>query len=59
MKCDSGRAPLRLTDAEMRDLMINTSEKLAKMLTLRDTEPAAYQRFIHRYALNYCRRWNR
>ncbi|MEO0510807.1 MAG: hypothetical protein AAF065_13225 [Verrucomicrobiota bacterium] len=33
----------RITDDEMKALMINASEQLAKLLHLRETDPAAYQ----------------
>ena len=49
----------RITDAEMRKLMINASEHLAKMLALRVTAPDEYRRFIQTYGMMYCRAWNR
>lgn len=49
----------RITDAEMKKLMINASEHLAKMLALRDSEPEAYWRFVQTYGAMYCRSWNR
>jgi hypothetical protein len=49
----------RITDAEMKELMINATEMLAALLALRDAEPDKYRRFIQNYALKYCRFWNR
>jgi hypothetical protein len=49
----------RITDTEMKQLMIEASEKLAKMLNLREEDPEKYQCFIQSYALSYCRLWNR
>lgn len=49
----------RITDAEMKDLMINASEHLAKMLALRDSDPEKYRRFVQAYGMRYCRAWNR
>ena len=45
-------------DPEMKQLMIEASEKLANMLILRDKDPARYKKFVQRYALTYCRFWN-
>jgi hypothetical protein len=49
----------RITDDEMKELMINAAEMLAALLALRDSDPAKYRRFIQDYALKYCRRWDR
>lgn len=49
----------RITDAEMKKLMINASEHLAKMLALRDSDPEKYRRFVQTYGMRYCRSWNR
>lgn len=49
----------RLTDAEMKHLMINASEKLAQLLALRDTEPEHYRQFVQSFGWRYCRFWNR
>src|SRR5471032_1535456 len=49
----------RITDAEMRELMINASEKLAGILALRDSDPDKYKRFVQDYSRRYCRNWNR
>jgi hypothetical protein len=49
----------RITNAEMKDLMIEASGKLAELLALRETEPKKYQRFIQSYGIIYCRSWSR
>lgn len=49
----------RITDDEMKNLMINASEHLAKMLALRDRDPDQYRRFVKAYGMRYCRSWNR
>ena len=49
----------RITDAEMKTLMIEESSKLAELLTLRETAPEEYSRTIRAYALMYCRGWER
>ena len=48
----------RITDAEMKRLNIEISSKLAKILTVRDTNPAGYAEqiaFFHRY----CEKWEK
>jgi hypothetical protein len=49
----------RITETEMKELMIAASEKLATMLKLRDTKSEQYRRFIRAYGFMYCRNWNR
>jgi hypothetical protein len=49
----------RITDLEMKHLMIKASEKLFQMLLMRERDPARYKKFIQRYALDYCRAWVR
>jgi len=49
----------RITDEEMKEIMISASERLAAILEVRDKEPAMYRRFIHDYAIKYCCRWDR
>lgn len=49
----------RITNDEMKQLMIEASEKLENKLRLRESDPAAYRKWLHRYAITYCRRWNR
>ena len=49
----------RITDAEMKELMINASETLAHLLTMREKEPAEYLRKMKRMCLDYCTNWKR
>jgi hypothetical protein len=49
----------RITQAEMKEIMIEASEKLAFLLELRETEPETYKRFVQAYAFVFCREWNR
>jgi hypothetical protein len=49
----------RITDDEMRRLMIEASEKLARMLRFKRTKPAQYEAEIRRYHEMYCRKWKR
>jgi len=39
--------------------MIEASEKLAKMLALKQQDPAEYNRSIRKYQKTYCRTWKR
>jgi hypothetical protein len=45
----------RITDDEMKRLMIEASEKLARMLALKQKNPAEYDQFIRKYQKTYCR----
>ena len=49
----------RITDTEMRRLMIEASAKLAEMLKLKQSDPAKYAAAIRVYHQNYCRTWKR
>ena len=49
----------RITDDEMKELMINASQMLAALLVLRDSDPDKYRRFVQDYGLRYCREWAR
>lgn len=49
----------RITNDEMKQLMIEVSEKLETKLRLRESDPLAYRKWLHRYAMTYYRRWNR
>ena len=49
----------RITDDEMKRLMIEASEKLARMMALKQQNPAEYDRSIRKYHKNYCRTWKR
>jgi hypothetical protein len=49
----------RITNDEMKELMIAASEKLAAILRLRDSDPDRYRRFVQDYAVRYCYQWVR
>ena len=49
----------RITDDEMKRLMVEASEKLARMLVLKQQDPAEYDEFIRKYQKTYCRSWKR
>lgn len=48
----------RITNDEMKRLMIETSERLAKLLHLKETDPQEYLRKLE-FAWRYCRNWDR
>lgn len=49
----------RITDAEMKTLMIEASRRLASALALRSSNPELYLEWILDYNLRYCRVWER
>lgn len=49
----------RISDEEMRKLMIEASEKLERMLRMKREEPGRYAIFIRDYQKRYCRAWMR
>jgi hypothetical protein len=49
----------RITDDEMKRLMIEASEKLARMLALKQENSAEYGQSIRKYGRTYCRTWKR
>ncbi len=49
----------RISDAEMKNLMIKASESLAKLLARKQQSPAEYDKFIRDYHRKYCQRWER
>ena len=49
----------RITDEEMKALMIKACEQVAKLLHLKESDPSAYYLFIMEYNLRYCRHWQR
>ncbi|MCX6926128.1 MAG: hypothetical protein NT154_23410 [Verrucomicrobia bacterium] len=49
----------RITDDEMKRLMIEASEKLARMLAFKKQSAAEYDQFIRKYQKIYCRTWKR
>jgi len=49
----------RITDGEMKTLMINSCEQVAKLLELKENDPEGYYRQMLSYNHMYCRRWER
>ena len=49
----------RITDEEMKKLMVEASEKLAEMIRLKQEDPAAYEAWLRSYHWRFCRRWTR
>lgn len=49
----------RITDKEMKDLMLAACEKMEELLRLKETDPAKYADFIVNFNSMYCRTWNR
>lgn len=55
---DSDRHP-RITDPEMKVLMVDASEKLAKLLEMKTADPQGYRDFLKDYHRIYCWSWER
>jgi hypothetical protein len=49
----------RITDAEMRELMLNACEMVEKLLRMKVEDPEEYSEFIKNYGYMYCKRWKR
>lgn len=49
----------RITDAEMRDLMISAAEKLEDLLRLKETDSQRYDVLIKSYNIMFCSGWER
>jgi len=49
----------RITDEEMKAIMIAATRALAKMLRLRDEDADEYRRRVREYGNMYCRSWER
>lgn len=49
----------RISDPEMKQLMIAASQSLEKLLAMKHEAPAEYNRFIRDYNRRFCRRWER
>jgi hypothetical protein len=49
----------RITDDEMKRLMINACENMAKPLTMKRATPPEYDAFIRGYGRLYCGQWQR
>ena len=49
----------RITNEEMKHLMLNSCQQLAKLLELKATDSAEYVSQIKSYNVRYCRSWER
>ncbi len=49
----------RITDAEMKKLMIQISSKVSELLSLRETNPDEYWRQMTLFNDRYCGRWEK
>lgn len=49
----------RITDDEMKKIMINASQCVEKLLREKQEDPSAYYQKIMEYNLKYCRKWER
>jgi hypothetical protein len=49
----------RLTDADIKAVMIYATRMVAVMLWMRDEAPDIYRRHVQSYGLQYCRTWER
>ena len=49
----------RITDAEMKKLMIGASAKLAELLEMKEAEPDKYWKLITHFNEAYCRAWEK
>jgi hypothetical protein len=49
----------RITDDEMKKLMIEASSKVAELLQMARDDPDGYRDYIRRYYWMYCRKWER
>lgn len=49
----------RITDAEMKKLMIGASAKLAELLAMKVNDPEKYWHQISFFNLTYCSRWEK
>lgn len=49
----------RISDEEMKYLMIRACESLSKLLAMKQATPAEYDAFIRDYGRKYCYRWER
>lgn len=49
----------RITNEEMKEIMINASEHVARLLKLKETDPEEYYAQIFDFNRKYCRGWER
>lgn len=49
----------RITDAEMKELMLNACEHMEKLLRLKQEDPTAYYQKLLGFSMQFCRDWDR
>jgi len=49
----------RITDEEMKKIMLHACQCVEKLLREKQDDPAAYYQKIVEYSLHYCRQWER
>ena len=49
----------RITDTEMKTLMLNACQKVEELLRLKEANPDEYCTFLASYNWRYCRQWER
>jgi hypothetical protein len=49
----------RITDAEMKKLMIESSNAMATMLQMKETDPDRYWHLVERFNETYCKNWEK
>lgn len=49
----------RITDAEMKKIMVGASAKLAELLALKESNPVEYWRQMTYFNDHYCYRWEK
>jgi hypothetical protein len=49
----------RLTDADIKTIMLYATKMVTFMLWLRDEAPEVYRRYVQVYGSRYCRMWER
>lgn len=49
----------RITDDEMKKIMVNACQCVERLLREKQEDPCAYYQKIMEYNLKYCRKWER
>lgn len=49
----------RITDAEMKKIMVQASARLAELLTMKEKAPGSYWSFVKSFNERYCGRWEK
>ena len=49
----------RITNAEMKNIMIQASAKLAELLAMKEAEPDKYWTLIEFFSKSYCGHWEK